>query len=292
MSVLVTGAGTGLGLETALYLAEKGLTVYATVLSDEQRGHIEEQARQRHVALRVLPLDVTAQDSIDGVVQTMLDDCRHISAVVNNAGLGLRGYFEDLEEDEIRRTFEVNLYGVMAVTRAVLPHMRRLRRGRLVFISSIAGRMGAMARTGYAASKFAVEGFAESLMQEVTPLGLKVSIIEPAIINTERWSVNRGTARQALNPDSPYYAWFQQFEHVSEQLLRTSPTSPADVARAVYQALTVPQPRLRYVVGSRARMVVTLRRHIPGELFERLYFGEAMRRVTGHRSPLLGTWPW
>jgi NAD(P)-dependent dehydrogenase (short-subunit alcohol dehydrogenase family) len=161
--------------------------------------------------------------------------------------------------------------------------MRRARRGRLIFISSIGGRIASMARTAYCASKFGVEGFAESLMQEVMPLGVRVSIIEPAIINTERWTVNRGIARRAMDPQGPYYTWFCNQERLADRLVQTSPTTPADVAGAIYQALTEERPRLRRVVGRRASLVVALKRYLPGELFERLYIGTAIRRVAKPR---------
>lgn len=284
--ILVTGAGTGLGLEIALHLAARGFTVYASVPEAEQQAHVMERAAASNVHLRVLLLDVTDEASIAGAVRTMLDECGGIFGVVNNAGVSLRGYFEALDDDEVRRVFEVNLFGVMAVTQAVLPHMRQARRGRLVFISSIGGRIASMARTAYCASKFGLEGFAESLMQEVAPLGLHVSIVEPAIIKTERWTVHRGVARRATDECSPYHGWFQEEERLADTLVQSSPTTPADVARAVVEAMTAPRPRLRYLVGRRAGVVLALRRYAPGELFERLYFGTAMRRVTGARRNL------
>jgi len=158
--------------------------------------------------------------------------------------------------------------------------MRAAGLGRLIFVSSIGARVASMGRTAYCASKFALEGFAESLMQEVIPLGIQVSIVEPAIINTERWTVHRGIARRAKDPSSPYLAWFERQEEIADELVRTSPTTPDQVADAIYRALTDGRPQLRYIVGKRARLVVTLRRYLPGELFERFYFGEAMRRVT------------
>ena len=142
-----------------------------------------------------------------------------------------------------------------------------------------------MARTAYCASKFGLEGFAESLMQETMPLGLKVSIVEPGLVNTERWTVHRGLAKGATNPKSPYYEWFCRLEKLSDELLQTSGITPNDVAKTIYKALTVSQPRLRYVVGRRTGLILALRRYAPGELFERIYFGEAMRRITGSREP-------
>jgi hypothetical protein len=114
-------------------------------------------------------------------------------------------------------------------------------------------------------------------------LGIRVSLVEPAIIKTERWSVNRAIARRALDAQSPYYSWFREAERLSDRVVATSPTKPVDVAKAVYSALTARRPRLRYMVGRRARLVVALRRCLPNGLFERLYFGEVVRRVTRPR---------
>jgi NAD(P)-dependent dehydrogenase (short-subunit alcohol dehydrogenase family) len=280
-SVLITGAGSGLGLETALHLAARGFRVYATIPEMAQEPYLREQAQARGVALRVLPLDVTLEPSIAVAVETIMAECGGIYGLVNNAGVSLRGYFEDSSEAEIRRTLDINLFGAMAVTRAVLPHMRAAGQGRIVFVSSVGGRIAAMARSAYCASKFGLEGFAESLLQEVAPLGIRVSVVAPGIVNTERWTINRGVARGARDPQSPYAAWFERQEQLADALVRSSPTRPEDVARAVERALRRRRPPLRQVVGWRAALVLGLRRYIPGELFERIYFGAAMRRVTG-----------
>jgi NAD(P)-dependent dehydrogenase (short-subunit alcohol dehydrogenase family) len=189
-----------------------------------------------------------------------------------------------LSEEEIRRLFEVNVFGTMAITRAVLPHMRRARRGRVVIITSIGGKIGSLAVSAYCATKFAQEGFGESLAQEVRPFGIWVTLVEPAIIKTERWGANRRVAQRALEPESPYSAWFAREEKLADGLVASSPTSAADVTRVVDRALTVRRPRLRYMVGWRAKLVATLRRYLPGEIFERVYFGEVIRRVTATES--------
>jgi len=285
-SILVTGTSTGLGLETAVYLAERGFEVYASMRDLERRSALDDAAARRGVELQLLQLDITDKVSIDRAVQTVVERSGGIYGLVNNAGIGLRGYFEDLSEEEIRRVFEVNVFGTMAVTRAVLPHMRAARRGRIVIITSVGGLIGSLAVSAYCASKFAQEGFGESLAQEVVPFGIYVSLVEPAIIKTERWGAKRGIAKGALDPESPYYAWFWASERLADRLVETSPTKPVDVARAVYRALTARHPRLRYMVGRRAGLVVALRRYLPGELFERLYFGEAVRRVTSTKQRL------
>ncbi|MCB0198623.1 MAG: SDR family oxidoreductase [Anaerolineae bacterium] len=278
--VLITGAGTGLGLETALTLAERGFNVYASVLDAAQQARVIEEASQHGVTLHAPIMDVTDEAAVQATVEAITATEGAFLGVVHNAGISLRGYFEDCDDDEIRKVFEVNLMGAMVVTRAVLPTMRQAGSGRLIFVSSVGARVASMGRTAYCASKFALEGFAESLMQEITPLGIHVSIVEPAIIKTERWTVHRGIARRAQDPSSPYYAWFQRQEQLADELVRTSPTTPEQVADTIYRALTEQRPRLRYIVGKRARLVITLRRYLPGELFERFYFGEAMKRVT------------
>ena len=279
-SVLVTGAGNGLGLETALYLAERGFRVYASMRDAGKRETLDRAAAERKVDLHVLQLDITDGASIDAAVRTIVEECGGIYGLVNNAGIGLRGYFEDLSDAEIRNLFEVNVFGTMAVTRAVLPHMRAAARGRIVIITSVGGRLGSIGVSTYCSTKFAQEGFGESLAQEVVPFGIYVSLVEPAIIKTERWDLHRSIAKGALNPDSPYYAWFQEAERQADRLVATSPTEPVDVAKAIFTAMTVPRPRLRYMVGRRASLAVALRRYLPERVFERLFFGEAVRRIT------------
>jgi NAD(P)-dependent dehydrogenase (short-subunit alcohol dehydrogenase family) len=279
-SILITGAATGLGREMALYLAERGFQVYGTTRDVRQADDLNALAAERKVPLRVLPMDVTDHASIQQAVHTIVLESGGIYGVVNNAGIGLRGYFEDLADEEVRQVFNANVFGVMAVTKAVLPYMREARRGRIILISSVGGRIGALGVSAYCATKFAVEGFGESLFQEVAPLGVQVVLIEPGIIKTERWTTNRGLAKGALNPESPYHNWFRQVEKESDRLVRASTATPIDVAALVHEALTAARPRLRYMVGRKAKLAVALKRWMPGELFERLYFGLVMRRVT------------
>ena len=280
-SVLVTGAATGLGRETALYLAERGFQVYATMPDLRDRDALDQAVEQRGLQVRILRLDVTNQAIIDETVSTIVEECGGIYAVVNNAGVALRGYFEDLLDDEIRKVFDVNVFGTMAVIRTVLPHMRAARRGRIVIVTSIAGRIGAPAVSAYSSCKFAQEGFGESLFQELKPWGIHVSLIAPGVVPTERWGVHRGYSKRAQDPNSPYYTWFMESQRLTDKLVKSSPTKPIDVAKAVRKALAAKNPALRYMVGWRAKLVLVLRRYLPGELFERLYFGAVMKRVTG-----------
>lgn len=279
-SVLVTGASTGLGKETALHLAAQGFQVYATVREPEHERALLEAAAARDVELSVLSMDVTDRDSVERGVQRVVAESGGLYAVVNNAGIGLRGYFEDLSAEEIRQVFDANVFGLMAVTRAALPTMREAGRGRILLISSVGGRIGSLGVSAYCSTKFAVEGFGESLFMELAPLGVQVVLIEPGIVKTERWTTNRGLAENALNPESPYIDWFRQAEKESDQLVQASQATANDVAVVIHRALTARRPKLRYMVGRKAKLAVALRRWLPGELFERLYFGIIMRRVT------------
>jgi NAD(P)-dependent dehydrogenase (short-subunit alcohol dehydrogenase family) len=282
-SVLVTGATRGLGRATALGLAARGFRVFAGYRDAASLSGLEAVAHARRVRIEPVALEVTDPASVARGVAEVVERAGGLYAVVNNAGVTLRGYFEDVAEEEARRIVEVNLFGVMNVTRAVLPHLRRAGRGRIVVMSSVGGRIGAPALTSYVASKFAVEGFAESLSLETAPLGVQVVIVEPGIVGTEIWDKSRRTAARAADPNGPYYEWFQRGEAQADALVRSSVVTPDDVAATVARALTARRPRLRYLIGWRAGLVVSLRRHLPGELFERVYFGELLRRITGGR---------
>ena len=286
--VLITGAGSGFGLAAALDLAQRGFEVYASVPDLAQREAVEAAAAARGVTLRVLRLDVTDRASIEAAVSAMVAERRTIDGVVHSAGLGLRGFFEDLAESEIRHVFDVNVFGVMAVTRAVLPHMRSARRGRVVIITSAGGRIASMTLSGYCAGKFALEGFGESLALEVAPLGIAVSLIEPGLVMTPHFTLHRGRARAATDPAGFYYPWFVQHEQMVDEILRAGRVTPQDVARAVRRALTDRRPRLRYMVGRRVKLAVLLRRYLPGELFERLYSRQLARRITRPATPARG----
>jgi len=278
-SILVTGAGRGLGLETALVLAQAGFRVWAGVRDLARREALLEAGAKRGVKLEPVRLDITDPLSVDEAFQSIARSGQ-LYGVVNNAGVTARAYFEDFPEERARQIIEVNLFGTMKVTRRALPLLRQAGNGRIVMISSVGGRIGSMSVAPYCASKFGLEGFSEALALEMKPFGIDVVIIEPGIVNTEIWEEERRLLPATRDPQSPYFRLFWNAEAQAEKMLRSSRLTPADIAAQVLHAITVKKPRLRYVVGRRARLVLALRRHLPGELFEKLYFGELLRRAT------------
>ncbi|MFQ5741258.1 MAG: SDR family oxidoreductase [Acidobacteriota bacterium] len=278
--VLVTGASSGLGLETAVYLAEQGFEVHATMRDLSRRGRLDAAAAQRRVSLNVLRLDITDKALIESAVDEVIGRSGGIYGLVNNAGMIMQGYFEDVTEAEMRRVFETNIFGTMAVTRAVIPHLRAARRGRIVFLSSAAVRAAGPGSSAYCASKCAVEGFGESLALEMAPFGVKVSLIQPGFIKTNLFGRNHTVAQGATDPDSLYYQWFQRLEEWGRREADASPARPVDVAKVIHKALSSRRPKLRYVVRFRAKVLASFRRHLPGELFERIWFRQLLRRLT------------
>ncbi|HUO71714.1 MAG TPA: SDR family oxidoreductase [Solirubrobacteraceae bacterium] len=277
--MLVTGASAGLGLETAVHLAGQGFRVFAAVRNLQARDDVLRAASARGATVDVVRLDLTDRASIDDAVAHVLTTAGGIFALVNNAGIGLRGCLEDCSEDEIRLLFDTNVLGTIAVTKAVVPHMRTAGCGRIVTVSSVGGRVPGFGVTMYCTTKFAQEGLGEGLAQELAPFGIQSVLVEPGIIKTTRWSRHRGTAAGASDPASPYHDLFWASEAIADKIVDRSPTRPEDVARTIATAITASEPRMRYVVGRGASIVIALRRYMPQSMFERLYFGGHIRRL-------------
>ncbi len=278
-AVIVTGSSTGLGLETALHLAGQGFRVYATLRNAAQREEVLAAAAERGVELTVLRLDLTDPASVDETVETVVSECGGVFGLVNNGGTGLRGCVEDCSDEEIRGVFETNVFGTIAATKTVLPHMRAAGCGRVVTVSSVGGRVCGFGVSIYCATKFAQEGLGEGLALELAPFGIQSVLVEPGMIKTTRWSRHRGTAQRSIDPASPYHDLFWASEAIADRIVERSPTRPAHVAGAINTALTAQRPRMRYVVGRGATAVILLRRYLPETVFERLYFGGHLRRL-------------
>jgi NAD(P)-dependent dehydrogenase (short-subunit alcohol dehydrogenase family) len=189
-----------------------------------------------------------------------------IDVLVNNAGFALAGFAEDVTLDELRRQFETNFFGTVSLTKAVLPVMRKQRSGRIMMLSSISGRSASPALSSYSSSKFALEGYTESLRLELAPLGIDCILIEPGSFETGIWYREENAAAQALNPASPNFERTQRFlDYLQKKLHRRD---PREVARLIAHVADVSHPRLRYPIGPDARAVLVLRALLPWKAFE------------------------
>lgn len=276
-TVLITGASSGFGLLSSLEFARRGFRVFATMRNLERVGELQQAAKSEALTIETLSLDVTDSDSIAAAVAHVLAAAGRIDVVVNNAGYGIGGFFEDLSDDEFRAQMETNFFGTVAVTRAVLPHMRERGRGRLVNVSSLAGRIGQPAVSAYCASKWAVEGFSEAVRLEMLPFGVQLVIVEPGTFPTPIFGTNRKLAARAQQQDSPYYPSATRIQAYVDAQIAKSTADPRRVARTIVKAATARRPRARYVVGVDARLLITGRRIMPARLLEQLVL-----RVAGH----------
>ncbi|MEJ7729728.1 MAG: SDR family NAD(P)-dependent oxidoreductase [Polyangiaceae bacterium] len=269
--VLITGTSSGIGLATAAECAAAGHRVVATMRQLDKRGPLEHAVAARGVRVDVEQLDVTAADAGEKVRELVLK-YGPIYALVNNAGIAIAGVFEEQTEGDVRDQFETNVFGAMAVTRAVLPSMRAAGRGRVINISSISGRVGFPALAMYAATKHAIEGFSEALRWEVEPFGVDVCLVEPGTFRTPIFFDNqRRAARQGEIGE--YRAINEALEKLYLEGADKAPP-PDAVGQAIARLVSVSTPPFRTVVGRDARALVALRRVVPERLF-----ASGMRRL-------------
>jgi NAD(P)-dependent dehydrogenase (short-subunit alcohol dehydrogenase family) len=283
-TVLITGVSSGLGLETAILLAKRGFRVAGTMRNPAKRSALDQAAAAANVSIDIFPMDLADPATIPPAIEQILARFGSIDALVNNAGYQVRGFFEDTSDSEIRQQFETNVFGTMAVTRAVLPSMRARRSGRIVFVTSIAGRIGSLGLGPYSATKFALEGLGETLALELAPFHITVSLVEPGIVNTSFWSGSLHVADAAKSDASPYRAYFNEAETMAEWAVKSSPIRPAHVAEAIFQAVSAKRPNLRYLVGSRPNAMLLARKLMPQEMFERMYRKAVVGRITKPKS--------
>jgi len=178
---VVTGASSGIGYETSLTLARNGFHTYATMRNLQKSKSITEIANTEKLSLQVVQLDVTDDGSVKDAINRIVAEKKRIEVLVNNAGYGLFGSLEDMSVEEIKKQFETNFFGVIRVTKQVLPVMREQNSGIIVNVSSVGGRIGLPVLSAYHSTKFAMEGLSESILYEVEPFGIRVVIIEPVI---------------------------------------------------------------------------------------------------------------
>lgn len=265
---IVTGSSGGIGLATSLALARKGILTYATMRNLAKRDSIQSVADKQHLPIRVVQLDVTDENSIKKAIQSILSEAGRIDLLVNNAGYALTGAFEDIGIDEIEAQYETNVFGVIRVTQAVLPVMRKQGSGRIINISSGAGRIGYPGGSAYVSSKFALEGLSESMAYEIEQFGIKTVLVEPGFVRTN-FGENIVIARKTQNTNSPYSQMMQMMSSIRDKMLKNA--SDADlVAEVVVEAATAKEPNLRYLAGKDVQQMVAAKRSMSDEEFQKM----------------------
>lgn len=263
-TVLVTGAGRGIGRSIAVHLSRNGWRVYGGVRTDAAASSLAAEAG----GITPVQLDVTLQDDVEAL-DAMLP--ARVDALVNNVGIAVAGPIETLTPEDMRRQFETNLVGPLAVTRAVLPRLRDAR-GRIVFISSINGRVSFPFTGAYNASKYAIEAVADCLRVELRPFGVQVALIEPGVIDTDPWHEMDeliDALERRLDPElRELYAAHFAGERELVAKIRRGAAPPAVVARAVERELGRHRMRARTSVGRDARMILAMRAALPARAMD------------------------
>jgi NAD(P)-dependent dehydrogenase (short-subunit alcohol dehydrogenase family) len=244
---VVTGSSTGIGYEISLILARNGFFTYATMRNLNKSENIKSVATKENIPIQIKQLDVTDEVSVTNAIQAISSEAGRIDVLVNNAGYGLNGAFEDLAMDEIKAQYETNVFGLIRTTQAILPIMRRQKSGTIVNISSGAGRFGFPSGSAYVSTKFAVEGLSESMSYELEPFGIRVVIVEPGVIRTN-FGNGLVVAKRSQNPNSPYSQMMQKTANGFEEMMKNS-SSPDLVAKVVLNAIRDENPSLRYLAG-------------------------------------------
>lgn len=254
---LVTGCSTGVGLHAAVRLAEAGWQVVATMRDTGKSAALLGEAAKAGVAVEVLALDVTQQSSIDGAVAEVLARHGRIDLLVNNAGAGFLGSVEQTSDADLRRTMEVNFFGVWNMTRAVVGHMRERGSGRIISVTSVGGLLGQPFNEAYCAAKFAVEGMMEGFAPLARQMGIKVSLVEPGPINTEFVASVRSTSAAAIaGMAQPYAGMVANYMGATGNVFATYGQTGDDIARIITQIAAQDSPDFRNITSDFAKAMV------------------------------------
>ena len=276
--VLITGCSSGFGMLSAARLAVAGHTVYASMRNLQKREALLSEVKRRGGEVKLLKLDVTDNTTIDNVMNTIKSEKGRLDILINNAGYGLGGFFEDVSEREFRDQMETNFFGVLEVTRRALPLMRKTSANsdgaKIINISSVQGRAPVPGLGAYATSKWAMEGFSEALYHELAPFGIHVVIVEPGSYQTEIFTSNAHVAKQAENAESPYRRFSEAFKRKIDSMTKGGAVGMGDdpevVAELIEKIVESRSPKLRYIVGKQARLRILLRAFLPTKYYSGL----------------------
>ena len=281
---LITGSSSGIGFETSLLLARNGIYTYATMRNLSKSQEILDIAKKECLPLKVFTLDVTDEKSTQKAIDIAMHEQNRIDILVNNAGYSLVGALEQISMDEIKEEFETNFFGIIKLIQKVLPQMRKQQSGRIINVSSLAGRIGLPIASAYVSSKFALEGLSESLKYEVQDFGIYVILIEPGVIKTN-FIKNLKIGKQVItsengdvntsSADLPYAEITQK--RISAFKPRFEKGSSAkEVADTILEAVTSDKPKFRYIVGQDASKLMEIRKNTSDEEFGKIVMNSVL----------------
>lgn len=278
-AVLITGCSTGIGRAAAEHLSARGWNVYATARNPESIADLAAKG------CKTLALDVCDEASMRAAIAGIERSEGAVGVLINNAGYGQLGAFEEVPMGEVRRQFETNVFGLVAMTRLVLPGMRRQGWGKIVNLSSMGGRMTLPGGGYYHATKYAVEALSDVLRFEVKGFGIDVALIEPGAIKTRFGATAIGSIGEPADASSPYAAFnasmAERMHDAFEGSMASMAAGPEAVARAIEKAISAPRPKTRYVVTLAAHLLMGLRRWLP----DRAWDAMLRTQYTVPRSP-------
>jgi NAD(P)-dependent dehydrogenase (short-subunit alcohol dehydrogenase family) len=281
-TVLVTGATSGLGRAAAIHLAERGYRVFAAGRSGERRAALRETARERQLSLATLEMDVRDDGSVDRAMAQIEAAGASVDVLINNAGVAYVVPIEEIRIADLREQFEINVFGAVRVTQRVLPKMRARGKGRIINMSSLAGRLAFPLFGAYSGSKFALEGMTDALRLEVYPFGIDVVLIEPGYIPTamEQTAIELGSSYRENLEHGPYAKVYRNFIRAWRRGTSGTQTTAEDCARVILRAVRETPPRTRYTVTPGSQLMLWGKRLFPERLRDRL-----MRRTFDLRRP-------
>lgn len=267
---LVTGTTSGIGMLTVIKLAIEGCKVFAGMRGLSRNKELEELAIHHNVQANIdyVTLDVTNEDHIESAIKYIIEQHGRIDILVNNAGVCIGGFTEEVLEEDWRVSMETNFFGTLKLTRAVQPYMREAGYGKIINISSISGRFGFPAHGPYTASKFAIEGFSESLRLEMLPFGVHVVLVEPGAFNTNIWSKNFEHMKLRTKENSPYEKLLMNVLQFSNKLV-TGASDPWELAAKITRITQLRHPKIRYTLGKGAFLAVWGKAIVPWKWLEK-----------------------
>ncbi|MBS4217448.1 oxidoreductase [Bacillus sp. FJAT-49711] len=271
-TAIITGASSGFGMLATVELAKKGFSVIATMRNMQNKDTIIELCKQESITSKIsfIQLDVTDQQSIEHF-SSQLSQLSSINVLINNAGFAFGGFCEETSILEYKEQFNTNFFGLIEVTQAVLPYMRKQRRGKIINISSISGKMGFPGLSPYVASKHALEGWSECLRLEVKPFGIDVALIEPGSYKTNIWTKGKRIAKNSMLDTSPYSFYLKAIEKELESGT-SNYGNPQDVAQLIVDLCSRKElSKLRYPIGKGVKASLIMKNMIPWKVWEKIF---------------------